>query len=88
MEKKVTKIWLVKQHLLAKRTITSLEAIKLYSATRISAIIFRLRRESFGWDITTTPISIKDRNGNDCTYGLYTLVATKEESALLNHKSK
>jgi hypothetical protein len=71
----------VREHLKTKRTITSLEAIKLFSATRLSAIIFTLRKKEH-WDITMTPIHIKDRNGNDCIYGLYTLVATPEESVL------
>jgi hypothetical protein len=77
---KTTKHNQVKEHLKTKRTITSLEAIKLYSATRLSAIIFTLRKNE--WDITTTPITIKDRNGETCTYGKYTLIATPEESIL------
>ena len=79
--KKTTKHEQVKLHLKLKKQITSLDAIKLYSATRLSAIIYNLRHKE-KWDITMTPIHIKDRNGNDCIYGLYKLIATKEDSIL------
>lgn len=48
-----TKIKAVKNHLLTKGNITSWEAIQKYNATRLSAIIFNLKRN--GMDITTTP---------------------------------
>jgi len=80
-QKTNTKYNNVKQHLMKKRTITSMQSYDLYGASRLSAIIFRLRKE-LGWDITTTPITIKDRNGETCTYGKYTLIATSEESVL------
>jgi hypothetical protein len=78
---KTTKLEQVKQHLLKHQTISSLQAIKLYNATRLSAIIFTLRKKQ-GWDITTTPISILDCNQNPCTYGLYTLISQPNESQL------
>lgn len=78
--KKTTKHDQVRVHLKSKRQISSLEAIKLYSATRLSAIIFNLRKS--GWDIVSVPMQIKDRNGNTCIYSLYKLNATKEESIL------
>ncbi len=43
----------VKSHLLTKGNITSWEAIQKYNATRLSAIIFNLKRK--GMDITATP---------------------------------
>jgi len=48
-----TKMGLVKSHLYEKGNITSLEAIKLYNATRLSDVIFKLKQK--GLDITTTP---------------------------------
>ena len=48
-----TKIKAIKSHLLTKGNITSWEAIQKYNATRLSAIIFNLKRN--GMDITTTP---------------------------------
>lgn len=80
MPKKITKQEQVKQHLLKHGKITSLDAINKYNATRLSAIIFNLRKDNY--DITTTPIKIKDCNGNNCTYGLYTLISSPETSAL------
>jgi predicted nuclease with TOPRIM domain len=43
----------VKNHLLNKGNITSWEAIQKYNVTRLSAVIFELKRK--GMDITTTP---------------------------------
>ena len=60
------------QHLRGGKTITSLEAINLYSATRLSAIIFCLREK--GHNIVTIPITIKDRFGNSCQYAKYKLL--------------
>ena len=51
---KTTKAKLVTQHLIEKKEITSLDAIKLYAATRLSAIIFNLRQK--GYAITTIPV--------------------------------
>lgn len=72
--KKVTKSGLVKAHLLKHKSITSLEAIEKYSATRLSAIIFTLRKK--GFSIVTKDVTIKDRFGNNCIYGKYVLLST------------
>ena len=44
-------------------------AIQEYGATRLSAIIFELRKN--GWDIETEDITTRDRNGNPSTYANY-----------------
>lgn len=67
----MTKFEQVKKHLLKKKSITSWDAITLYKATRLSAIIFSLRKS--GWDIATKSVSSKDVNGNACTYAKYIL---------------
>jgi hypothetical protein len=46
-------------HLEKYGSITSMEAIKLYGATRLSDIIFRLRRR--GYTITTERFVVKTR---------------------------
>lgn len=51
-----TKMRMVTNHLEVYGNITSWEAIKKYKATRLSAIIFRLRRR--GYDI----VSIREKN--------------------------
>jgi hypothetical protein len=69
--KKTTKHDQVRVHLKSKRQISSLEAIKLYSATRLSAIIFNLRKE--GYDILSVSNSCYDRNNEICNYTTYKL---------------
>jgi len=91
--KSTTKAKLVTQHLIEKKEITSLDAIKLYAATRLSAIIFNLRQK--GYAITTIPIKIKDKYGNECTFANYKLLkvpddkpAKKREPVLIVTKGK
>jgi hypothetical protein len=67
----MTKFEQVKKHILKKKSITSWEAIMLYKATRLSPMIFNLRK--LGWDISTNSITSKDVNGNSCTYAKYVL---------------
>lgn len=63
----------VLEHLRTKNSITSLEAIELYGATRLSAIIFNLRNE--GFKIVTENIPMTDRFGNKTYYAKYILLA-------------
>jgi Helix-turn-helix domain len=79
---KTTKTEQVRQHLKTHKQISSLDAIRLYNATRLSSIIFNLKGE--GWLINTEPRTIQDCNDNPCTYALYKLVSTPEENKLLN----
>lgn len=69
---RTTKTNMVKHHLKSGKTITSLQAINLYGATRLSSIIHRLRKE--GFIIATLPTVIKDKYGNNCTYAKYRMV--------------
>jgi hypothetical protein len=68
---RVTKTQLVKSHLETKGSITSLEAINKYEATRLSAIIFNLRDK--GMNIITQDIESIDKYGNKVVYGKYIL---------------
>lgn len=54
-----------------KRGITSIQAVELFGATRLSDIIFRLRKE--GYDIVTEAITTKNRYGHTTTYAKYYL---------------
>ena len=56
-----------------KRGITSVQAFELFGVTRLSDIIFRLRK--LGWDIITESITVKNRYGNVTTYARYKLAA-------------
>lgn len=69
---KTTKTAMVKKHLIEKGSITSWDAIKLYGETRLSAIIFNLRKA--GLDIITSDIESVDRYGNTSRYAKYFLV--------------
>ena len=72
MARKTNKTKLVLTHLLSGKTITSLEAINLYSATRLSSIIFNLRNR--GYNIATLPKTISDKYGNRCEFAQYKLI--------------
>lgn len=69
--KKVTKTNQVLEHLKKHGMITSWVAIEQYRATRLSAIIFNLRKR--GYDIETQIVLSKDCNGNPCPYATYIL---------------
>ncbi len=62
---------LVLNHLVQYGNITSMQAIELYGATRLAAIIFELRKD--GYRIITKGMSIKDKNGDICTFAKYVL---------------
>ncbi len=68
---RVTKHAQVRSHLLQNGSITSWEAIDYYGATRLSAIIYRLRNN--GYDIESIPLSALDRNNNTSNFVRYVL---------------
>lgn len=70
-KKKTNKTEKVLEHLQNNGCITSLEAIELYGATRLSAIIFNLRKK--GYKIDTVDLPFTDRFGTKSTYGKYVL---------------
>lgn len=59
-------------HLNEYNTITSWEAIKEYGATRLSAIIFNLRKNHYL--IRNNPKTTKNRFGNSVSYTEYELI--------------
>lgn len=61
----------VATHLIEKGSITTWEAIKEYGATRLSAIIFNLRKR--GMNIRTEKIDFTDRFGSKSSFGNYIL---------------
>lgn len=61
----------VLEHLKTKGSITSWDAIQLYKATRLSAIIFNLRQR--GYNIITKEKPFKDINGDTSYYAEYIL---------------
>lgn len=70
---------LVRDHLLSKGSITSWDAIQQYGATRLSSIIFNLRKA--GYNIITQDIAFTDRFGNDGQYANYVLVRGEADAS-------
>ena len=68
----MTKTEKVKNHLINNKRITSWEAIQLYRATRLSAIIYNLRHQ--GMNIMTIDKAFKDADGDTCYYAEYVLI--------------
>lgn len=67
--KKTNKTQEIIKHLKKRKSITSWDAIKLYGATRLSAIIFNLRDR--GYLIDSIYVDGKDRFGNTSRYVKY-----------------
>lgn len=68
---KTTKKQKVLEHLTNLGTITSIEAIEKYGATRLADIIFKLRKE--GYNIETQDVEFTDRYGNKGMYAKYVM---------------
>jgi len=66
----------VLSHLMDNGSITSMDAIERYGATRLSAIIFNLRRR--GYDIETVTMGMTDRYGHAVNYAKYVLHQDEE----------
>lgn len=62
----------VLNHLQNHRCITSMEAFAKYGVTRLSSIIFNLRKEDYL--IKTTKVTRRNQEGNSCTYAEYSLM--------------
>lgn len=67
--KKTNKTKEVLKHLQKKGSITSWDAIQRYGATRLSAIIFNLRKR--GYIIDDVWMEKKDKYGNNCQFVKY-----------------
>lgn len=61
----------VAEHLRDLGSITSWEAIEQYGATRLSAIIYNLKKK--GWVFQTEDIKFRDRYGDENTFRKYIL---------------
>lgn len=53
-----------------------MEAFAKYGATRLSAIVFNLRKE--GYLIKTTKVTRKNSDGNVCNYAEYSLMEERD----------
>lgn len=73
----INKTQLIKRHLITKGTITTWDAIKLYGETRLSDVIYRLKKR--GMDITTYMVDAVDKYGNPCRYANYVYKGVEEK---------
>lgn len=74
--KRLTQYDRVLQFLKEKGSITSLQAFREFGATRLSAIIFNLRRN--GYCIVNEYITKKNRYGDKITFAKYVLTEINE----------
>lgn len=72
MKKTKTQKTEILKYMQTHRGITSLQAIEKFGATRLSDIIFKLRKE--GYEIETEQITKKNRYGHSVTFAKYNLV--------------
>lgn len=68
---RITQIECVRVYLENNDALTSLEAFKKWHITRLSAIIYKLRKQ--GYDIVTTTKTYKDDDGYVRNYAEYKL---------------
>lgn len=74
----------VMNHLRERGSITSMEAFKAYGVTRLSAIIFNLRKR--GVSIESVPMTMRDRFGTDVRYAKYVLRQNEDSQGKLPMK--
>jgi len=70
--KRLTQYDRVLRHLRERGNITSLQAFRDYGITRLSAIIFNLRKD--GYNITSEYMSRKNRYGDKVKFVKYVLI--------------
>lgn len=76
MSKTVNQMTKIKEHLTRYGKITSLDAIKNYGCTRLSAKIFDLRQR--GWHIETNMVEKTTRYGDKTEIAEYYLISKGE----------
>lgn len=65
-----TKKQQIREHLLKNKSITAWDAIEKFGAIRLSAVIWEFIHKE-GMNIVRDSVTMKDRNGNNCTYAKY-----------------
>lgn len=71
-EKEMTQYKAVLEHLKTKGSLSSLQAIRLYGCTRLSARILEYKKQ--GYKFETTYKTTKNRFGYYCSYAVYKLI--------------
>ena len=73
------------RHLMTEGSITAWEAIKEYGSTRLSAVIYELRKK--GWRIESEMVTSKNRYGNPVTFVRYHFKSTPAETTRAQPKT-
>lgn len=73
------------RHLMTEGSITAWEAIKEYGSTRLSAIVYELRKK--GWHIESEMVTSKNRYGNPVTFVRYHFKSTPAETTQVQPKT-
>lgn len=68
----------IMRHLMTEGSITAWEAIKEYGSTRLSAIIYELRKK--GWNIESEMVTSKNRYGNTVQFARYHFKSKPKEN--------
>lgn len=68
---RTTQIGAVLNHMRTHDGITSMEAFEQYGATRLSGLIFELKKQ--GYNIATETLKGTNRYGSPCRYAKYSL---------------
>ena len=76
----MTQAQVVLKHLQEKGSITSIESISLYGITRLSAIIYNLRKA--GCNISMERKRFKNRFNNESYIGIYRLEEINDERGI------
>jgi hypothetical protein len=72
VEPQMTQLQTVMMHLKRRGSITAWQAINEYNITRLSAIVFKLKRD-LNMDIESTLVTTTTKKGNTKRYTIYTL---------------
>ena len=80
----MTQAQAVLKHLQEKGSITSIEAISLYGATRLSSIIYNLRKA--GYNISIERKRFKNRFNNESCIGIYRLEGINDERGIRENR--
>ena len=74
------------RHLMTEGAITAWEAIKEYGSTRLSAIIYELRKK--GWNIESEMVTSKNRYGNTVQFARYRFKSKPAETTQAQEQPK
>lgn len=74
------------RHLMTEGSITAWEAIKEYGSTRLSAIVYELRKK--GWHIESEMVTSKNRYGNTVQFARYRFKSKPAETTRAQEQPK